>query len=56
MTSLACERCGLLRPALVRERLLEHFTERFRFARTALFFDHPLLQRKAPSDALATSS
>jgi lipoyl(octanoyl) transferase len=56
MTSLVCERHGPLRSALVRERLLEHFTDRFRFARTSLFFDHPLLKRKAPSDALATSS
>jgi hypothetical protein len=36
--------------------LLEHFADRFRFARTSLFFDHPLLKRKAPSDALATPS
>lgn len=56
MTSVACERHGTPRSAFVRERLLEHFTERFRFARTSLFFDHPLLLRKAPSDALATSS
>jgi lipoyl(octanoyl) transferase len=56
MTSVECERHGPLRPAYVRERLLEHFTERFRIARTSLFFDHPLLKRKAPSDALATSS
>jgi lipoyl(octanoyl) transferase len=56
MTSIACQRHGPLRPAFVRERLLEHFAERFRFARTSLFFDHPLLKRKAPSDALATSS
>lgn len=56
MTSIECERHGPLRPALVRERLLEHFTDRFRFPRTALFFDHPMLKRKAPFDALATSS
>jgi lipoyl(octanoyl) transferase len=56
MTSIACERHSALRSALARERLLEHFTDRFRFARTSLFFDHPLLKRKAPSDALATSS
>jgi lipoate-protein ligase B len=52
MTSLERERRGPLRPSLVRERLLEHFTARFGFARTALFFDHPSLCRKAPSDAL----
>jgi lipoyl(octanoyl) transferase len=56
MTSIECRRHGPLRPAFVRERLLEHFAERFHFARTSLFFDHPLLKRKAPSDALATSS
>jgi lipoyl(octanoyl) transferase len=56
MTSIESERRGRLRPALVRERLVEQFSDRFRFARTSLFFDHPLLERKAPSDALATSS
>jgi lipoyl(octanoyl) transferase len=53
MTSLERERRGPLRPSLVRERLLEHFTARFPFARTALFSDHPALQRRAPSDAVA---
>jgi lipoyl(octanoyl) transferase len=56
MTSIECQRHGPLRPAFVRERLLEHFADRFRFARSSLFFDHPLLKRKAPSDALATPS
>jgi lipoyl(octanoyl) transferase len=56
MTSIEREHYGRLRPAFVRERLLEHFTDRFGFARTSLFFNHPLLERKAPSDALATSS
>jgi lipoyl(octanoyl) transferase len=56
MTSVERERHGPLRPALIRERLLEHFTERFCILRTSLFFEHPLLKRKAPSDALATSS
>jgi lipoyl(octanoyl) transferase len=56
MTSIERQRHSPLRPAFVRERLLEHFTERFRFARTSLFFDHPLLKRKALSDAVATSS
>jgi lipoyl(octanoyl) transferase len=56
MTSIARERHGPLRASLVRERLVEQFSDRFRFARTSLFFDHPLLERKAPSDALATSS
>jgi lipoyl(octanoyl) transferase len=55
MTSLERERRGRLRPALVRERLLEHFTARFPFNRTSLFSEHPMLARKAVSDALATS-
>lgn len=44
MTSLERERHGPVRPALVRQRLLEHFSARFGFARTALFTDHPSLQ------------
>ncbi len=54
MTSLARERRGPLRPALVRERFLDHFAARFPFTRVALFSDHPSLSRKAPSDALAS--
>jgi len=53
MTSLERERRGPLRPALVRERLLEHFADRFGFGRVSLFSDHPALQRHAPSDAVA---
>jgi lipoate-protein ligase B len=41
MTSLECERHGPVRPALVRQRLLEHFSNHFHFSRTALFTDHP---------------
>jgi lipoyl(octanoyl) transferase len=47
MTSLERERHGPLRPSLVRERLLEHFAARFGFERTALLFNHPLLERPA---------
>jgi lipoyl(octanoyl) transferase len=53
MTSLERERRGPLRPALVRERFLEHFAERFGFARTSLFFDHPALKRPAACGAVA---
>src|SRR5262249_51181739 len=53
MTSLVRERNAPLRPALVRERLLEHFTRRFPCARGSLFFSHPSLGRKAPTDAVA---
>jgi lipoyl(octanoyl) transferase len=55
-TSLERERRGRLPPSLVRERFLEHFAARFSFAQTALFFDHPSLKRKAPLNAVATSS
>jgi lipoyl(octanoyl) transferase len=44
MTSLERERHGPLRPSLVRERLLEHFAAQFMFDRTALFFNHPMLE------------
>ena len=43
MTSLVRERRAPLRPALVRERLLDHFTATFPFERTALFSHHPCL-------------
>jgi lipoyl(octanoyl) transferase len=53
MTSLVRERHGPLRPALVRERLLDHFCEAFDCERTALFFNHPLLARAAVGPGLA---
>ncbi len=46
MTSLVRERGGGLRPALVRQRLLEHFLAAFPFERTALFSHHPCLGRR----------
>jgi lipoyl(octanoyl) transferase len=46
MTSLACERRGPLHPALVRQRVIEHFTALFPFQRTALFSSHPSLERR----------
>jgi lipoyl(octanoyl) transferase len=52
-TSIERERRGPLRSAFVRERFLEHFAARFGFARTSLFFHHPLVPRKAPLDAVA---
>jgi lipoate-protein ligase B len=52
-TSVERERRGPLRSALIRERVLEHFAAHFGFSRTSLFFHHPLLLRKAPSDAVA---
>ncbi len=55
MTSLVRERNAPLRPALVRERFLEHFTRHFPCARVSLFFSHPSLSRKAPSDAVTAN-
>jgi lipoyl(octanoyl) transferase len=52
MTSLVRERRGPLRPALVRERLLEHFCAAFDCECSALFFNHPLLARPAPVEAV----
>ena len=52
MTSLERERHGPLHPALVRERLLEHFSKQFLFERTALFFNHPLLERTSAREGL----
>lgn len=54
MTSLARERRGPVRPALVRQRFLEHFAARFHLDRQSLFSDHPSLGKRAPSDAVAT--
>lgn len=56
MTSLERERRGPLRPALVRERLLEHFADAFPFARTALFHSHPLVGRPGTPGPLAAYS
>jgi lipoyl(octanoyl) transferase len=56
MTSLERERHGPLRPALVRQCLLEHFAARFGFERTTLFSDHAALRRKASPNALVTPS
>jgi lipoyl(octanoyl) transferase len=43
MTSLERERRGRVRPALVRQRLVEHFATQFACGRLALFTDHPTL-------------
>jgi lipoyl(octanoyl) transferase len=48
ITSLGRERRGALRPALFRERLLEHFRDAFVFQRTALFSHHPVLDQPRP--------
>jgi lipoyl(octanoyl) transferase len=43
MTSLERERKGPVRPAHVRQRLIEHFQARFGFEHCAFFSDHPAL-------------
>jgi lipoyl(octanoyl) transferase len=43
-TSLARERRGPLSPALVRQRLLEHFCRAFRVDQGGVFFDYPALK------------
>lgn len=53
MTSLERQRHGPLRPALVRERLIERFCAAFACQRTAVFFSHPLLGQRARPTALA---
>jgi lipoyl(octanoyl) transferase len=53
MTSLERERHGPVRPALVRQRLVERLAERFGFGRAHVFSNHPSLVRKAGADALA---
>jgi lipoyl(octanoyl) transferase len=55
MTSLARERRGLVRSALVRQRFVEHFAAHFHFDQLSLFSDHPSLAKRAPSDAVATN-
>jgi hypothetical protein len=53
MTSLVRERRGGIRPALVRQRLIEHFTAVFPCDRTSVFFHHPLLGRPELSGTVA---
>jgi lipoyl(octanoyl) transferase len=48
MTSLERERRGPVRPALVRERLLERLADAFGLERTSLFFGDPAGVRPAP--------
>lgn len=54
MTSLERERHGPLRPTLVREWLVDRFTQELGFSEAALFFQHPILRRESTSIALPT--
>jgi lipoyl(octanoyl) transferase len=47
MTSIERERRGPLRPAFVRQRLVEHFCTCFAVSRLSILSDHPSLSRKA---------
>jgi lipoyl(octanoyl) transferase len=49
MTSLERELRRPVRPALVRERLLDHLAARFPLSRVSLFSDHPSLRRTGRS-------
>lgn len=53
MTSLERERRGPVRPSLVRQQLLDHFTACFGFSRTSLFLEHPALTKKKTFHAVA---
>ncbi len=56
MTSIARERRGLVRPAMVRQRLVELFAERFGFPRTSIFHKHRALAVPQPVHTLAYRS
>jgi lipoyl(octanoyl) transferase len=56
MTSLARERHGPVRPALIRQRLVELFAERFGFPRTAIFHRHRSLSLAMRRPAFAYRS
>ena len=55
MTSLQCEARRPIRASMARERLIEHFAQHFGFAQTTLFMEHPLLERKAYTHAIAAA-
>jgi lipoate-protein ligase B len=54
LTSLERERRGPLRPALVRQRLIERFQAAFPAEQTALFSHHPALGRADSVGAVAS--
>lgn len=56
MTSLARERRAPVRPALVRQRLVEAFAERFGYSRTSIFHYHPALNSTRTPHAFAYRS
>lgn len=56
MTSLERERRGRVKPALVRERIIEHFQTVFGFAGVSLFSSHPALQGAVARSATSRSN
>lgn len=52
MTSIERERKAPLSPSLVRQRLIEHFANRFGFTQTFLFTEHPLLKTATERNVL----
>jgi lipoyl(octanoyl) transferase len=54
MTSLQRESRRPVRPALVRELIVEHLVNTFAFARSAVFTEHPQLVRKVVRHALTS--
>jgi lipoyl(octanoyl) transferase len=56
MTSIQRERRLPVRPATVRQRLLEAYAAAFAFERVALFHHHPSLSPKAPAYAVPSGS
>jgi lipoate-protein ligase B len=56
MTSLARERRGPVRPALVRQRLVEAFADHFGFPRTSIFHRHAALTSSRPAHEFAYRS
>ncbi len=55
MTSLQRECRRPIRPSLVRELFLEHFTAQFGFGQTLLFTEHPMLRRKTIPHAITAT-
>ena len=56
MTSVQRERRLPVRPATIRQRLVEAFSAAFAFDRVALFHSHPSLSAQAPSHAVPSGS
>lgn len=56
MTSMQREQPTRIRPATLRQRLIDAFVTRFQFERVSLFHHHPALKGKASTHAIVTHS